>query len=59
MLFVGLPWSEAMRRSGLYYGVTAHGAVSDEDRQQARALGRGVAEPGSRMAESTPGERES
>ncbi len=33
-----------MRRAGSYYGATAHGAVTDEDRQQARALGRRVAE---------------
>ncbi|MEX0749430.1 MAG: NAD(P)H-dependent oxidoreductase [Dehalococcoidia bacterium] len=44
MLFVGLPWSERMRRSGSYYGATAHGEVTDDDREQARALGRRVAE---------------
>ena len=33
-----------MRRSGSYYGATAHGAVTDDDRAQARALGRRVAE---------------
>ena len=44
MIFVGLPWSERMRRSGSYYGATAHGEVTDEDREQARALGRRVAE---------------
>jgi len=44
MLFVGLPWSETMRRSGSYYGATAHGEVTDDDRAQARALGRRVAE---------------
>lgn len=44
MLFVGLPWTEAMRTSGSYYGATAHGAVSDEDSAQARSLGRRVAE---------------
>lgn len=44
MLFVGLPWSEAMRRSGSYYGGTAHGEVTDDDRSQACALGRRVAE---------------
>jgi NAD(P)H dehydrogenase (quinone) len=44
MVFVGLPWSETMRRSGSYYGATAHGEVTDEDRAQARALGRRVAE---------------
>jgi NAD(P)H dehydrogenase (quinone) len=44
MVFVGLPWTERMRRSGSYYGATAHGEVSDDDREQARALGRRVAE---------------
>jgi len=44
MVFVGLPWSETMRRSGSYYGATAHGDVTDEDRAQAHALGRRVAE---------------
>ena len=44
MVFVGLPWSETMRRSGSYYGATAHGEVNDDDRAQARALGRRVAE---------------
>jgi NAD(P)H dehydrogenase (quinone) len=44
MVFVGLPWSETMRRSGSYYGATAHGEVTDDDRAQARALGRRVAE---------------
>ncbi|HXG42183.1 MAG TPA: NAD(P)H-dependent oxidoreductase [Dehalococcoidia bacterium] len=44
MVVVGLPWSERMRLSGSYYGATAHGQVSDVDREQARALGRRVAE---------------
>lgn len=44
MVVVGLPWSGAMRQSGSYYGATAHGAVTDDDREQARALGRRVAE---------------
>jgi len=48
MVVVGLPWSETMRRSGSYYGATAHGAVTDEDREQARALGKRVAELASR-----------
>ncbi len=49
MLVVGLPWSEEMRLSGSYYGATAHGQVSEEDRQQARALGRRVAETAVRL----------
>ncbi len=44
MIIVGLPWSARMERSGSYYGATAIGSVSDDDREQARALGRGVAE---------------
>lgn len=44
MVFVGLPWSERMRTSGSYYGATAHGDVTEDDREQARALGRRVAE---------------
>lgn len=44
MVFVGLPWSEAMRESGSYYGATAHGAVTELDREQARALGKRVAQ---------------
>jgi NAD(P)H dehydrogenase (quinone) len=44
MIVVGLPWSDAMREAGSYYGATAHGRVTDADRAQARALGRRVAE---------------
>jgi NAD(P)H dehydrogenase (quinone) len=43
MIFVGLPWSERMRASGSYYGATARGELIEEDREQARALGRRVA----------------
>lgn len=43
MIFVGLPWSDRMRQSGSYYGATAHGNVTDDDRAQARALGERVA----------------
>ena len=39
MLVVGLPWSERMRTSGSYYGATAAGGVTPEDRTQARELG--------------------
>lgn len=49
MVFVGLPWSETMRRAGSYYGATAHGEVTDDDRSQARALGRRVAETALRL----------
>ncbi len=44
MVIVGLPWTNLMRKSGSYYGATAHGKVTDDDREQARALGRRVAE---------------
>ena len=54
MIIVGLPWSERMRRSGSYYGATAHGEVTDDDREQARALGQRVAELALRLA-ATPG----
>ncbi|HZP57572.1 MAG TPA: NAD(P)H-dependent oxidoreductase [Dehalococcoidia bacterium] len=43
LILVGLPWTERMRRSGSYYGATAHGEVTDDDRAQARALGERVA----------------
>ena len=49
MLVLGLPWSERMRRSGSYYGATAHGEVNDDDRAQARDLGRRVAELSQRL----------
>ena len=49
MIVVGLPWSERMRRSGSYYGATAHGEVTDDDREQARALGRSAAEVAVRL----------
>lgn len=43
LVIVGLPWSEAMRESGSYYGATGHGQITKLDRQQARALGARVA----------------
>lgn len=49
MLVQGLPWSERMRRSGSYYGATAHGEVTEDDREQARDLGRRVAELAQRL----------
>lgn len=51
MVIVGLPWSETMRRSGSYFGATAHGEVTADDRTQARALGRRVAEVATRLAD--------
>jgi NAD(P)H dehydrogenase (quinone) len=50
MVIVGLPWSERMRVSGSYYGATAVGQVTDDDRAQARDLGRRVAETAVRLA---------
>ncbi|MBI4199900.1 MAG: redoxin domain-containing protein [Chloroflexi bacterium] len=49
MVVVGLPWSERMRLSGSYYGATAAGEVTEADLEQARALGRRVAELGQRL----------
>ena len=43
MVVVGLPWSDAMRTSGSYYGATAVGGVTDQDLAQARELGARVA----------------
>jgi NAD(P)H dehydrogenase (quinone) len=51
MIIVGLPWSERMRLSGSYYGATAHGEVTDDDRHQARELGRRVTETAQRLKE--------
>ena len=39
MIIVGLPWSDAMRYSGSYYGATATGGVVEADLTQAQALG--------------------
>lgn len=50
MLVMGLPWSDRMRVSGSYYGATAHGQVTSDDREQAKALGRRVAEAAVRLA---------
>ena len=43
LVIVGLPWSDAMRESGSYYGATVHGQITELDRQQARTLGTRVA----------------
>ncbi len=44
MVIAGLPWNEGMRTTGSYYGATATGAVQEADLEQARALGKRVAE---------------
>lgn len=49
MLVLGLPWSDRMRLSGSYYGATAHGDVTDDDRAQAAELGRRVTEFAQRL----------
>jgi len=43
MVIVGLPWSKRMVKSGSYYGPFAVGGPTEDDLQQARALGRRVA----------------
>lgn len=50
MLVIGLPWSERMRRSGSYYGATAHGDLTDDDRAQGRELGRRAAALATRLS---------
>lgn len=50
MVIVGLPWNDGMRISGSYYGATAAGEVTPEDIDQARLLGRRVAELGHRLS---------
>lgn len=50
MIVVGLPWTNRMRVSGSYYGATAHGEITDDDREQAKALGRRVAETAVRLS---------
>jgi NAD(P)H dehydrogenase (quinone) len=49
MLVLGLPWSDRMRLSGSYYGATAHGEVTEDDRAQGHELGRRVAELAQRL----------
>lgn len=44
MIVVGLPWTPRMREAGSYYGATAIGHVTPDDLEQARALGKRVAE---------------
>jgi len=49
MLVCGLPFNERMRQTASYYGATAAGRVEAEDIEQARELGRRVAELATRM----------
>lgn len=53
MVVAGLPWSPAMESSGSYYGATVAGAVTPQDLEQGRALGRRVAELAIRLGTST------
>jgi NAD(P)H dehydrogenase (quinone) len=50
MIIAGLPWTPLMERSGSYYGATAVGTITEEDREQARALGRRVADLARRLS---------
>jgi NAD(P)H dehydrogenase (quinone) len=49
MIVAGLPWTPRMARAGSYYGATAVGDVTQEDLEQAQALGRRVAELAARL----------
>ena len=51
MIVAGLPWTPRMERAGSYYGATAIGSVTAEDLEQARALGRRVAELALRLTD--------
>jgi NAD(P)H dehydrogenase (quinone) len=50
-IFPVLPWSDAMRTSGSYYGATAVGGVTDDDLAQARDLGARVAKIAAKLKE--------
>ncbi len=50
MVVVGLPWGDAMRESGSYYGATAVGDVTKEDLAQARELGSRLAAVAAKLA---------
>ena len=56
MVFVGLPWTEAMRESGSYYGATAFGEATELDRAQARALGLRAAQFAVRLKQTESGD---
>jgi len=55
MIAVGLPWTKRMRSSGSYYGATAHGLVTDDDLEQASALGARVAATAVQLRRGRPG----
>jgi NAD(P)H dehydrogenase (quinone) len=50
LIIVGLPWTNTMRQSGSYYGATAHGSITEDDRAQGRALGERIATIATRLA---------
>jgi len=52
MVVVGLPWGDAMRNSGSYYGATTVGEVTNEDLAQARELGARLAAVAAKLAKS-------
>ena len=52
MVIVGLPWDNAMRSSGSYYGATAVGDVTKEDLAQARQLGSRLAMVAAKLAQA-------
>jgi len=49
MIVVGLPWSDRMRTSGSYYGAMTTGEPTSNDLEQAKALGKRVAEVARRI----------
>ncbi|HHY65932.1 MAG TPA: flavodoxin [Alicyclobacillus sp.] len=52
MIVVGLPWSDAMRTSGSYYGATVVGKPSEHDLAQSRELGRRLSLAAQRLSGS-------
>ena len=53
MIIVGLPWSRRMASSSSYYGASSLGLPKPNDQEQARALGRRVAEVATAMVRGT------
>ena len=54
MLIVGLPWSNTMKESGSYYGVTATAGVNASDLIQAQNLGFRVSQITARLRRDKP-----
>jgi len=55
LLVVGLPWTRRMRVAGSYYGATAHGALTNDDLEQARLLGERVTRTAADLARGRAG----